>query len=123
AAVATNVRPRILRLPHSESTTFFVFLRLSPRRVIRCAVSVRAHYRDFLSARNQYLSQTFPFAAFHSKSPPYTFFCTELSTDEAKAEIWQASRKRFRYNFLPENRTPVAGALAEYSSQSPDLRF
>ncbi|MDV5665216.1 hypothetical protein, partial [Leclercia adecarboxylata] len=54
----TVARSRILRFPHSESSDYFCFSLpafiserlLSRRFVIRCSVSVEAHYREFFGS-------------------------------------------------------------------------
>ncbi|HGM5493413.1 TPA: hypothetical protein ACKP1B_005138, partial [Serratia fonticola] len=67
-------------------------------KLFTCSVSMEAHYREFRAGRNRYFQQKTPFAAFHSKTRPYTRLCTNLSTERIWTEILRAPRKRFRYN-------------------------
>ncbi|WP_204279559.1 hypothetical protein, partial [Serratia marcescens] len=76
-----------------------------------CAVSMEAHYREFLAGRNRYFQQKRSFAAFHSKTPLYTHLRTVLSTDAICTENLRAPRKRFRYNSPRRNDPPFYGGV------------
>ncbi|WP_207212936.1 hypothetical protein, partial [Serratia liquefaciens] len=78
-----------------------------------------AHYREFLAGRNRYFRQKRSFAAFHSKSPPYTLLCTNLSTEAICTENLRAPRKRFRYNSPRRNAPLFMGALPEFVPDTP----
>ncbi|WP_320733762.1 hypothetical protein, partial [Enterobacter roggenkampii] len=60
------------------------------------AVSMEAHYREFANDRNRKVAKKRLTAAFPSKTPPYTFLRTDLSTMIRKSENVRALRKRFR---------------------------
>ncbi|WP_223307979.1 hypothetical protein, partial [Citrobacter braakii] len=66
----------ILRHPAGESSVYFRFSPLTRRFVIRCSVSVEAHYRELFQADKGKFKITFRVRVFSAK-PPLT--CHKIS--------------------------------------------
>ncbi|MHC0470765.1 hypothetical protein ACYF6Y_19170, partial [Citrobacter sp. EBS8] len=52
--------------PASESSVYLRFSPLTRRRVIRCSVSVEAHYRELFQADKLKIQKTYQTITFHS---------------------------------------------------------
>ncbi|WP_227409639.1 hypothetical protein, partial [Citrobacter werkmanii] len=59
----------ILRYPASESSVYLRFSPLTRRHVIRCSVSVEAHYRELFQADKGKFKITFRMHIFSPKQP------------------------------------------------------